>query len=68
VSRYVVRPSADLDLEDQAYYYATEAGSELGHRFLIAAHETFAPWLQDREWGGASGLIFPALNRFVFFE
>lgn len=40
--RYVVRPKADLDLEDQAYYYATKAGSELGHRFLEAAHNTFA--------------------------
>jgi toxin ParE1/3/4 len=39
--RYVVRPKADQDLDDQAYYLATEAGSEVGHRFLLAAHETF---------------------------
>ncbi len=40
--RYVVRPRADRDLDDQAYYYATEATPELGHRFLLAAHDTFA--------------------------
>ena len=39
--RYVVRPKADQDLDDQAYYLVTEAGSEVGHRFLLAAHETF---------------------------
>lgn len=40
-SRYVVRPKADQDLEDQAYYYATAASPEVGHRFLVAAHDTF---------------------------
>ncbi|MGC1415241.1 MAG: type II toxin-antitoxin system RelE/ParE family toxin [Candidatus Acidiferrum sp.] len=38
---YVVRPKADEDLGEQAYYFATKAGPELGHRFLLAAHETF---------------------------
>jgi toxin ParE1/3/4 len=38
---YVVRPKADEDLNEQAYYFATQAGPELGHRFLLAAHETF---------------------------
>jgi toxin ParE1/3/4 len=41
-STYVVRPRADQDLEEQAFYYATEVSLELGHRFLVAAHETFA--------------------------
>ncbi len=41
-SRYVVRPRADQDLDDQAYYYATVANAELGHRFLVAAHSTIA--------------------------
>ena len=41
-SGYLVRPKADRDLEDQAYYYATRANAELGHRFLDAAHDTFA--------------------------
>jgi len=39
---YVVRPKADHDLDEQAYYFATEASSGLGHRFLLAAHETFS--------------------------
>ncbi len=40
--RYLVRPKADADLEEQAFYYATRETAELGHRFLVAAHETFA--------------------------
>jgi plasmid stabilization system protein ParE len=45
---YVIRPKADRDLDDQAYYLATKASPEVGHRFLLAAHETF-------------GLLAPAL-------
>ena len=41
-ARYVLRPKADQDLDRQAYYLAVEAGPETGHRFLVAAHETFA--------------------------
>jgi toxin ParE1/3/4 len=40
--QYVVLPKADQDLDDRAYYYATEASPEVGHRFLVAAHDTFA--------------------------
>jgi toxin ParE1/3/4 len=40
--RYIIRPKADQDLENQAYYLATKATPEIGHRFLVAAHETFA--------------------------
>lgn len=38
---YLVRPKADQDLDDQSYYLATQASPDLGHRFLLAAHETF---------------------------
>ena len=41
-SQYVVLPKADRDLEDHAYCYATEASPEIGHRFLVAAHDNFA--------------------------
>lgn len=41
-ARYLIRPKADADLEDQAYYLATHATPEIGHRFLASAHETFA--------------------------
>jgi plasmid stabilization system protein ParE len=30
-ARYVVRPKADLDLDDQAYYLAIQANPEVGH-------------------------------------
>ena len=39
-ARYTVRPKADQDLADQALYYATHAAPEIGHRFLVAAHDT----------------------------
>lgn len=48
---YVVRPKADHDLDEQAYYLATKAGPELGHRFLVAAHETFALLASQPEMG-----------------
>jgi len=41
-ARYTVRPKADQDLGDQAYYFATQASPEVDHRFLLAAHETFS--------------------------
>ena len=42
MSRYDVRPRADQDLDEQADYYAAHGSHGLGHRFLIAAHDTFA--------------------------
>lgn len=42
MSRYAVRPRADRDLDEQADYYAAHGSHGLGHRFLIAAHDTFA--------------------------
>jgi toxin ParE1/3/4 len=35
---YLVRPKADRDIEEQAFYLATQATPELGHRFLLASH------------------------------
>lgn len=40
--RYLIRPKADEDLDEQAFYLARESSPEVGHRFLVAAHETFA--------------------------
>ncbi len=33
--RYGVRPKADQDLDDQAFYYATEAASEVATVFVV---------------------------------
>jgi len=41
-ARYSLRPKADQDLADQAYYLAAQASPEVGHGFLLAAHETFS--------------------------
>ena len=40
-ARYVLRPKADHDLDQQAYYLALEASLETATRFLVAAHHTF---------------------------
>ena len=39
---YVVRPKADLDIDDIADYIASEAGLEVGIRFLSEVYRTFA--------------------------
>ena len=41
-ARYVLRPKADQDLDEQAYYLSVEVSPETGHRFFLAAHQTFA--------------------------
>ncbi len=58
---YVVRPKADNDLDQQAYYFATKAGPELGHRFLLAAHETFSLLATQPEMGWHARLKNPLL-------
>ena len=50
-ARIVIRPKADQDLDDQAFYLATEAAPEVGHRFLVAAHETFSLLATQPEMG-----------------
>lgn len=50
-AHYVVRPKADADLDHQAFYLAEKAVPEVGHRFLIAAHETFLLLASQPEMG-----------------
>ena len=40
--RYVVLAAADQDLDDEAWYLATEGSPEVGIRFLAASHASFA--------------------------
>lgn len=65
---YVVRPKADSDLDDQAYYYATKAGPELGHRFLLAAHETFSLLATQPHMGWQARLKNPVLASLRVFR
>jgi toxin ParE1/3/4 len=67
-SRYVIRPKADRDLDDQAYYYATEATPEVGHRFLLAAHDTFALLATRPNMGWQSRLKHPGLEGLRVFR
>ncbi len=64
---YVVRPKADHDLDDQAYYLATQAGPELGHRFLLAAHETFGLLATQPHIGWHPRLVHPDLTSLRVF-
>jgi len=64
----VVRPSADRDLEEQAYYYATEGSPELGRRFLVAARETFALLATQPEMGWRRRLKHPVLESLRAFR
>jgi toxin ParE1/3/4 len=50
-ARYVVRPKADQDLDEQAYYLAAQASREVGHRFMLAAHQTFTLLATQPEMG-----------------
>lgn len=65
---YVVRPKADYDLEQQAYYFATKAGRELGHRFLLAAHETFGLLARQPQMGWQAKLKNPILASLRVFR
>ena len=59
---YVVRPKADRDLDEHAYYYATEASPEVGHHFLVAAHDTFALLATQPNMGWYPRLNHPELK------
>jgi len=65
---YVVRPKADQDLDDQTYYFATQAGADLGHRFLLAAHETFGLLATQPEIGWHPRLKHPDLASLRAFQ
>lgn len=67
-SHYVIRPKADQDLDDQAFYYATEASPELGHRFLVSAHETFSLLATQPEMGWNPKLRTPKLQGLRLFR
>lgn len=68
MSRYFVRPKADQDLDDQAFYYATKAGPEIGHRFLVAAHETFSLLATQPQMGWHSRFKHSALKQLRVFR
>jgi hypothetical protein len=48
-------------LDDQAYYLAVAASPEVGHRFLLAAHQTFSLLAAHQKWDGILILNIPAL-------
>jgi plasmid stabilization system protein ParE len=65
---YVLRPKADQDLDDQAFYLATQAGPGFGHRFLLAAHETFAMLAAQPQIGWRPHLKRPGLASLRVFH
>ena len=67
-SRYIVRPKADKDLDDQAYYYAHAASPEVGHRFLVSAHDTFALLATQPNMGWRSRSRYAGLRELRVFR
>jgi plasmid stabilization system protein ParE len=67
-ARYVVRPKADEGLDNQALYLAKQANPEVGHRFLIAAHETFNLLATQPNMGWHPGLKHPTLASLRVFR
>jgi toxin ParE1/3/4 len=68
VNRYTIRPKADLDLEDQAFYYAVKSDGNLGNRFLAAACETFALLATQPNMGWTYRSKDPGLRRLRVFR
>ena len=66
--RYVIRPKADSDLDHQALYFSKKAGRDVGHPFLIAAHETFALLASQPEMGWHPHLKHPDLVSLRIFR
>jgi len=67
-ARYVVRPKADEDLDNQALYLAEQANADVGHRFLIAAHETFSLLATQPDMGWHPRLEHPTLTSLRVFR
>ena len=66
--RYLIRPKADEDLEEQAFYLAQKASLETGHRFLMAAHETFGLLASHPGIGWPARLRNPELSALRVFR
>jgi len=67
-SRYVIRPGADRDLDEQALYYAIRGSADVGHRFLAAAHETFVMLAGQPEMGWTARVRHPSLRKLRLFR
>ncbi len=67
-ARYVVRPLADFDLDELAFYYTTAANNDLGQRFLAAAHDTFALLAEQPQIGWHSRIRRVSLREMRVFR
>ena len=61
-ARYLIRPKADQDIQDQAIYLAAHSGSHVGHRFLVDPHHTFNLLAGQPRIGWQFALRSPELN------
>ena len=66
-NRYFIRPKADQDLDEQAVYLSTVGSPEVGHRFLLAAHETFTALSNQPGMGWSAHLRFRELTSLRLF-
>jgi toxin ParE1/3/4 len=66
--RYLIRPKASRDLDEQAYYYSKVGSPEVGHRFLAAALDTFSLLATQPNMGWHSRLKHPGLELMRVFR
>lgn len=67
-ARYLIRPKAEHDVDEQAYYLAKNASPGIGHKFLVAAHETFALLATQPEMGWRAPIPNPRLRSLRVFR
>lgn len=60
--RLRARPAATADVEESAFFYALEAGPELGERFRQAVERTYAWILENPHSGSPRSRINPRLE------
>ena len=65
---YLVLPKADHDLEEQAFYLASEASPTVGHRFLVSAHQTFSLLATQPRLGWCPRFNLPELKSLRVFR
>ena len=67
-AHYIVKPKADLDLDEHADYLAEKANLDVALRFLASAHETFALLATQPNIGWHSRLKHAALESLRVFR
>ena len=66
--RYIVKPKADLDLDEYADYLVREAGLAVAFRFLDSAHRTFSLLATQPNMGWRARIRYPGMEALRTFR